>query len=368
MNFTRALAIGRKEFYHLLRDRLNLAVALLLPVVIVSTLGAAIEFNVRDLRLAVYDRDQTAASRRLIETFTSSGYFKPVVVDSPAAALSEIESDRARAALLIEPDFEKRIRSGRGARAQVLVDGSDSATLGPIQGYVASIQSLAAEKITGEKHTPVIRVATRYFYNPELRSRWYFVPGVGVVSLAILSILLTSVTVAKEWESGSMELLLSTPAEPIEIIVGKILPYLGLGFIGVSVVYVVARVVFGVPFEGSLAAYAIGTLLFLFACFAQGILISVSTPVQQIATQNALVSGLMPALLLSGFIFSISNMPKVFQVITAFMGVRWFMQISRVSYLAEGLSGLAFPLLCLTGITAGLVSLAIAKFKTDVEP
>lgn len=368
MNLTRTLAIGEKEMYHLLRDRLNLAVALLLPVVIVSTLGAAIEFNVKDLRLAVYDRDKTAASRRLIETFTSSGYFVPVGVESPEAALAEIESERARAALLIEPDFEKRVRSGRGASAQILVDASDSSTIGPIQGYVSAIQTLAAEKITGEKLRPLVAVKTRYLYNPELRSRWYFVPGVGVVSLAILSILLTSVTVAKEWESGSMELLLSTPAEPIEIIVGKILPYLGLGFVGVSFVYAVARAAFGVPFHGSLLVYAVGTLLFLFACFAQGILISVSTPVQQIATQNALVSGLMPALLLSGFIFSIGNMPKVFQVVTSLMGVRWFMEISRVSYLAEGLSGLAFPMLCLTGITVGLTALAIAKFKTDVEP
>ncbi len=368
MNVTRMLAIARKELYHLQRDRLNLAVALLLPVIIVSTLGAAIEFNVKDIRLAVYDRDKTMASRRLVDTFASSGYFVPIGVDSPAAAMSEIESERARAALLIEPDFEKHLRSGRGARAQVLIDGSDSSTIGSIQGYVASIAGRASEKIAGRREKPLVAVKTRFFYNPELLSRWYFVPGVGVISLAILSILLTSVTVAKEWESGSMELLLSTPAEPIEIIVGKILPYLGLGFVGVGFVYVVARVGFGVPFRGSHLVYAVGTLFFLFACFAQGILISVSTPVQQIATQNALVSGLMPALLLSSFIFSIKNMPKVFQAITSVLGVRWFMEISRASYLSESLAGLTVPLFALTAITVGIIAAAIKKFKTDVEP
>jgi len=369
MKIHRMLAIAEKEMFHLLRDRLTLAVALLLPVIIVAILGAAIEFNVQDLKLAVYDQDRSMASRSLIETFTSSGYFIPVGVSRPASAMSALESERARAALLIEPEFEKNVRSGRGGEAQILIDGSDSSIVGPIQGYASLVQSLAAQRITQETTKPLVQLQTRFLYNPELRSRWYIVPGVGVVVLAILSVLLTSLTVAKEWENGSMELLLSTPVRPIEIIVGKILPYLGLGFVALSFVYVIARLGFGVPFRGSHFIYLFGTFLFLMACFAQGVLISVLTRVQEVAMQNALVSGLLPALLLSGFIFSIKNMPPLFNVMTSALGARWFMEISRSSFLRDGhIKALEIPLFALGAICFALIGLALKKFKTDVEP
>jgi ABC-2 type transport system permease protein len=166
-----------------------------------------------------------------------------------------------------------------------------------------------------------------------------------------------------------MELLLSTPVKPIEIIIGKVLPYLGFGFIAVSFVYLTARIGFGVPFRGSHIIFLIGTFLFLTTCFCQGILISVATRIQQVAMQAALTSGLMPSLLLSGFLFPLSNMPLFFQIATSALGVRWFMEISRVSFLRESsLSGIQTAFLALTLISIGMVALALKRFKTDVEP
>ncbi len=365
----RALAVARKEVYHILRDPTTLGAALVLPVFMVIMFGIAIEFNVKNVALAVSDSDQTQTSRRLLDTFGSSGYFLIHRVVSPREAVTRVSAEQARAALIIPPRFEMDLFAGRGAEAQILVDGSDNSTVGPILGYVSSIQTMASQRIGDFDATPPYEIRTRFLFNPELNSRWFVIPGLTVVVMSILSILLTALTVAREWENGSMELLMSTPVQPIEIIVGKLAPYGILGVVAVVFVYVIARTVFGVPFVGSLWVFGLGALLFLVTYLAQGLLISVVTRKQTIAMQLSMMSGMLPSNLLSGFIFPIESMPKFFQYFTMILPARWFMRIARDTFL-EGSSvlELAGPFLALGFFCVLMIFLASRRFKRDLEP
>lgn len=365
----RALAISRKEVFHILRDPYTLIAALVLPVFMVVIFGTAIEFNVKNIELAVSDSDMSQSSRRLVETFGSSRYFLLHRVGSPGKAVIDVTSERARAGLIIPPYFEKDLFAGRTAFAQLLVDGSDNSTVGPILGYVGSIQTIASRRIADFDPPPPYELRTRFLFNPELNSRWFVIPGLTVVVMSILSILLTALTVAREWENGSMELLLSTPVRPIEIIFGKLAPYGVLGTLGVTFVYLIARMAFGVPFVGNHLIFALGGVLFLVTYLAQGLLISVVTRSQTVAMQFAMLSGMLPSNLLSGFIFPIESMPKFFHFFTMIFPARWFMRIARDSFLKGStfieLSGafLALSIICFL-----MIVLATRRFKRDLEP
>lgn len=364
----RAAAVARKEWFHIRRDPFTLSLALVLPLLMVIVYGAAIDFNVRHVGLAVSDSDQTQASRRLVETFGSSGYFQVRRVVSPAQAVQDVVGERARAALIIPPRFEKDLLAGRGAQAQVLLDGADNSTVGPVSQYVEAIQTLASRRIAGAALAQPYQLRTRFLFNPELNSRWFVIPGLIVVIMAILSIFLTALTVAREWENGSMELLLSTPVEPFEIIVGKAAPYAGLGALAVTFVYLIARFVFGVPFRGNLLVFALGCLLFLVTYLAQGLLISVVTRQQTIAMQFSMLTGMLPSNLLSGFVFPIASMPAFFWYFTLLFPARWFMVISRHTFLqGSTLAQLALPFGALFVSCAVMVALAGRRFKRTLE-
>ena len=367
--WTRAAAVARKEVFHILRDPFTLTLALILPVLMVALYGVAIDFNVENVALSVSDSDQSQASRRLIETFASSRYFLVRGVGSPAEAVRDVSAERARACLIIPPRFEKDLLAGRGAEAQILLDGADNSTVGPVAGYVGSIQTLASKQIADFDPPRPYELRTRFLFNPELNSRWFVIPGLAVVVMAILSILLTALTVAREWENGSMELLLSTPVRPIEIIAGKLAPYAVIGIIAQTLVYVMARAVFGVPFVGNQAVFALGAVLCLTTYLAQGIFISVTTRKQQIAMQFAMLTGMLPSNLLSGFVFPIASMPPVFRYLTMIFPARWFMEIARDTFLkGSGFLELAAPFLALTFFCGAMVLAAARRFKRDLEP
>lgn len=369
MNWRIVFSISRKEVFHILRDPFTLSLALSLPVILVTIFGFAMEFNIKNIPLAVYDGDRTTASRQLIESFGSSNYFVIKPVSSHRHGLQSLDRDETRGVLIIEPEFEYRLLSGRPSKVQILLDGSDSSTTFTVLGYLEGVRRKAAVKILGAEAPPSLQVITRFLYNPELNSRWFSIPGLLGLVLGLLAILLTALTVAKEWESGSMELLLSTPAKPRDIILGKILPYVGLGLMAGSVVYLVARVFMGVPFHGSHWLFLGASLIFLMAYLSQGILISVVTRKQQPAMQFSIMAGLLPTLLLSGFIFPIESMPWIFRWVTVILPARWFIHISRDIFLkGAGFEALQFSFLAMTILTGVLVFLAVKKFKTDVEP
>lgn len=366
--WTRAAAVARKEWFHIRRDPFTLALALVLPQLMVVVYGVAIDFNVRGVNLAVSDSDRSQASRRLIDTFAGSGYFRARPAASPRAAVDLVAAERARAALVVPPRFERDVLAGRKASAQVLLDGADNSTVGPVSQYVARIEALASRRIAGADASPPYELRARFLFNPELNSRWFVIPGLTVVIMAILSIFLTALTVAREWENGSMELLLSTPVQPVEIIVGKAAPYAGLGGVAVAFVYLVARAAFGVPYAGSLWVFVLGCLLFLVTYLAQGLLISVVTRQQTLAMQLSMLTGMLPSNLLSGFIFPIASMPAFFWYLTMLLPARWFMEIARRSFLqGSSFAQLAVPFAALSLSCVGMVALAASRFKRTLE-
>lgn len=365
----RAAAVARKEVMHILRDPFTLVMVLGLPVVLVIFFGFAIDFDVKNLRLGVYDRDNTRHSRQLASVFESSGYFLPEIASSPADAARGLDSGRYAAALLIDPGFGRRLGGGSPAEAQFIVDGTDNSKAQAVLGYLPGITAAALRKTGAPAPEDPAPLVTRYMYNPELNSRWFVIPGLAVIIIGLLSILMTALTVAREWENGSMELLLSTPLRPAEIIAGKIAPYVALVLAGVFFVNMVARFGFGVPFRGSHLLFLSGTLLFALACLAQGIVISVVTRQQPLAMQLSMMSGLLPSLLLSGFIFPVESMPAFFRYFTMILSPRWFMEIARgVTIRGAGAADLVLPLLALGGLCSLLLTAAFKKFKTDLEP
>ncbi len=367
--WSRARAVARMEVFHFARDPFTTALALGLPVLMVVVYGLAIDFNIKNIPLAVSDSDHTQASRRLVDTFVSSRYFLYRRAAAPAQAVEMVNAESAKACLIIPPRFEKDLLNGRKAEAQLLLDGADNSTVGPMGTYVQSIQTIASRQIGHFDPPAPYELRTRFLFNPELNSRWFVIPGLAVVIMGILSIVLTSLTVAREWENGSMELLLSTPVQPLEIIVGKLAPYAVLGIAAQVLVFVIARTAFGVPFIGNLALLALGCVLCLGTYLAQGILISVTARNQQVAMQFAMLTGMLPTNLLSGFIFPVASMPLFFRGLTSFFPARWFIVIARGSFLkGSSAADLTVPFLALALFCGGMILAATRRFKRDLEP
>ncbi len=365
----RALAVANKEVMHILRDPFTLAMSIGIPVILVVFFGFAIDLDFRGIRLSLFDEDHSYQSRELTRGFSSTGYFSLCKGLSPGQPADDIEQGRAHASLIIPPGFGRDVLTGRPARAQILVDGSDNQRTGVIAAYIAGVQKAITEKLTGAARQEPVLIRTRFLYNPELNTQWFVVPGLIVVVIGLLSILMTALTVAREWENGSMELLLATPVRPFEVVLGKLMPYAALGLAGIGFVFFIARSVFGVPFRGSYFLLVVSCLLFTTASLAQGLLISVIFRQQQKAMQASMIAGLLPSLLLSGFIFPVESMPPFFQYFTMILPPRWFMTIVRTLFLkGTTLEGLALPFAVLALMNAVLIGISVGKFKKDVEP
>ena len=363
----RILSIANKERHHILRDPYALTIAIIVPVFIVLVFGMVIDFDVRDVKISFLDQDQTSTSRELLKRFDSSGYF---VLSKSVKGIDEafltLEEGKEKAYIHIPPQFEKRVLGGEVAQIQVVLDGADNSTAGVVLGYLGKLNGFLNNSVL-EKRFPNL-INERYIFNPQLQSSWFVVPGLSAIVLALISILLTSLTVSKEWENGSMELLLSTPVKPIEIILGKMLPYLLIGLFALFLVLVVAFFVFGIPFTGNFLVFLVASIIFLVSCLAQGMLISVIAKNQQLSMQISMITGLLPSLLLSGFIFPVENMPKFFYYFTSFLPARWYIQISRSIFLkSAGILDVVLPLVLLFLLAMLLVFLALKKFKPNLE-
>lgn len=368
-SFNRLGSIFKKECRHIVRDPFTMLLSMLLPLLVVLVLGNCIEFNLKEISVVVVDHDKSEESRRLIESFNSSNYFKTYFEDSPDAAFSEILKEDAKAAIVIPPQFGKNTKFGREKKSsvQILLDGADNSSVGSIMNYIGTISFSAMNKIMGHEtkaKKPPLTIKERYLFNPELNSRWFAIPGLAAVIIALVAILLTSLTICKEWEQGSMELLISTPVESSELIIGKISPYAILASIGFLIVYFCARVLFKVPMAGSNIILFSATLLFIMNYLGIGLFISVTTKIQQIAVQKALTIGLLPTAMLSGFIFPIEYMPTVLQYLTVIFPARWYVEISRNEFLRGGsFSDLLKPFSILLIQSILIIRASISRFK-----
>ncbi len=371
-SYRRVRAIFSKEFKHILRDPFTLIIALLLPLLIVLILGNSIEFNVRSIPLAFHDADKSMASRQLIETFGASNYFQPYEIDSPDDGFAELVAQRARIAVVVPPTFERDFYNGNGADVQLMVDGANSASTLAVLNYVSAINQRAAVKIengVGDAGAGApLSLRTRYMFNPELNSRWFSVPGLVAVIIALVAIMLTTLTICREWEHGSMEMLLTTPATRLEIILGKVLPYAILSFLGFVVVFWVARLIFGVPFVGSYWTLILGTVLFIMGYLALGLFISVSTHKQEVAIQYAIIIGLLPTVVLSGFIFPVEYMSRGYRVVSHLFPASFYIDVSRDQFLkGSSLVDLWLPFVAMGAIAITLITASLIRFKRTLE-
>ncbi|MBQ8294391.1 MAG: ABC transporter permease [Alphaproteobacteria bacterium] len=367
----RAGAILSKEFKHIMRDPFTLILALMLPLLIVLILGNSIEFNIKSIRMAYMDHDQTGASRALVDTFGSSYYFRPFVVVRPDDGFRDIASGDARAMMIIPPNFERDVLGGGASNVQILLDGTESSTISAISNYLTTINQAAYYKILDVPSNSMAQNPTymvRYLFNPELNSRWFAVPGLAAVIIALVAIMLTTLTICREWERGSMEMLLSTPATRLEIIVGKVVPYAIISFLGFVLVFLIARFVFGVPFVGSVWQIILGTLLFILGYLAIGLFISVSTKKQEVAIQYACITGLLPTVILSGFVFPIEYMARGYRVVSSVFPARFYMDLTRDQFLKGSNFIDIWWLYGILALQAVIVLIfCIARFKRTLE-
>lgn len=366
----RMFAILRKEYMHVMRDPYTLLLALLMPFLVVMILGNSIEFNLREISTVVVDHDKSSESRKLIESFSSSNYFKPYYKDSPAAAFNEILNERAKVQIYIPPNFGQNVRVGKTIDAQILLDGTDNSSVAAVSNYIATISASSMNKLNSSVLMPdlPLKIKERYMFNPELNSKWFAIPGLSAVIIALVALLLTALTICREWEQGSMELLLSTPVRSGELMLGKIGPYAVLSSIGFLIVYLSARYIFGVPFVGSLTLLFTTTFIFIVTYLGIGLYISVTTKTQQIAVQKAMIIGMLPTSLLSGFIFPIEYMPEFLQYLTLVFPPRWYIQIVRNQFLqGSSFADLWMPFCILTSQAIFIISAAILKFKRSLE-
>ena len=365
----RFVSIFKKEFMHIIRDPFTMLMSMLLPFLVVVILGNCIEFNLNEISTVVVDHDKSEESRKLMETFNSSNYFKTYYLNSPIDAFTEIEKEKARALIFIPPNFGKDIKSGKLGDVQILLDGSDNSSVSAISNYLSVISLSSVSKIFGyDKVDSYITIKERFLFNPELNSKWFAIPGLSAVIIAIVAILLTSLTICKEWEKGSMELLISTPVESSELILGKITPYAILAWIGFMIVYLSARLIFKVPFVGSHVVLFLGTMLFIINYLGIGLYISVTTKIQQVAVQKALITGLLPTSMLSGFVFPIEYMPDILRYLTTIFPARWYVEIARNEFLMGGtLSDLKLPFIVLTFQSIFIIIASIRSFKRKLS-
>ena len=373
MNHRRAWAVARKEFLHVIRDPRSLAMAIAMPMFLLFLYGFALTLDVDNVPMIVWDQSQTAASRDFVSHFGGSRYFAIEGYGWNYHELEhEIDSGTALVALVVPRDFADQVRSGRPAPVQLIVDGSDSntATLAVnyadavTQAYSQALRLREMRRLHGTTITLPVDYRPRVWFNPELESRYYIIPGQIAVIMMVIAALLTSLTVAREWERGTMEQLISTPVTGRELILGKLLPYFSIGMIDMVLAVLMGQYLFHVPLRGSVILLFASAAIFLVGTMALGILISVFAKNQLLANQLAMVLTFVPSFLLSGFVFPISNMPTVVQWITYLVPARYFITLLKAIYLkGAGISVLAGDGLLLVVYAISTILLAVGIFK-----
>jgi ABC-2 type transport system permease protein len=376
MNLRRLLAISRKEVFQVLRDSRSLLTVLLMPLMLMSTLGYGVNLDTKHIRVFAYDREGSQASQDLLKRFQSSDYFDLAATVTDYRALgAALDDGRCQLAIVIPYDFSARLHDGRPVYVQALVDGSDNNTaelaIGYAQGVLASygavVQADYLRKSNAPSVNPVLSVDARTWFNEDLESKNFIVPGVAAIVMAVVGVLLTSLTVAREWERGTMEQLISTPVTALEIIIGKLLPYFALGLFDTAICAAIAVWWFQVPFRGSVVALVVGSGIYLIAILGLGFWISVATKNQLAASQIGLVTAFLPSFLLSGFTFPINQMPLGVQPFTYLIAARYYIVILKSVFLrGTGLSFLTGPLIALVIYASIMVFLAKRSFHKSL--
>jgi ABC-2 type transport system permease protein len=371
MDPVRLLAIARKEWIQLRRDTRSMILAFVLPLFLLLFFGYAITWDVNDIPVAVLDEDRSPESRALIEAFVSSGYF---TVEEHLLSSRDVDEalvvGSVEGVITIPPGYATNLAApGRAAEVQLLLDGSDANTSTIALNYADAIVTRhgARAVLQGRSVEPALSLESRTWYNPNLESRHMIVPGLIAVIMSIIAAMLTALTIAREWERGTMEQLAATPVSRLEVVLGKLLPYLGIGLFDVAVTVTAGMVIFGTPLNGSLVLLAVLTLLFLTGALGLGIFISAAVKSQVLATQIAMVATYLPAVLLSGFMFDIASMPTVLRGVTFLIPARYYVTVTRGIFLKGVGATVLWPQAVLMLLYAVLgLTLATRAFKKEL--
>lgn len=377
MKFQRLFAIVKKEFIHVFRDWRSLYLSLAIPIILILLFGYALTLDLRNVPTVIWDQSKTIQSRELIHLFSDSPYFSIVGYHSAYKDLQlALERGTAIIAIVIPSDFSKKIIAGKQTAIQVIGDGSDANTSRLAMGYATTVGLIYSSKVTTKKiqllgkkiPSQPVEMVTRAWYNPDLRSQNVIIPGIIAIVMVVIAAMLTSVTVAREWETGTMEQLISTPLKGPELIFGKVIPYFIIGMTDVAIAVVMGKLLFHVPIVGNAGLLFAMAAIFLTGALFWGMTLSIILKSQVLANQIAIVSGYLPALILSGFVFAIENMPLPIQFITYIVPARYFIAILRGIYLKGiGLEILWLDALLLSVYALIMIILANKKIKFKLE-
>jgi ABC-2 type transport system permease protein len=359
MRWHRFAAIVRKEVIQISRDLPSLLIIVTMPVLLMLAFGYGVRFDIQHIPVYVFDREGSQQSQNFLKHFQASEYFNVVrTVDNYPALIRALDAGDCRLAIVIPADFSEQLKTGGPVSVQALMDATDNNTANVSISYSEAVvqnynREIQLDWLRGHGQTefqPPLTVDTRTWFNEDLESTANIVPGVIAIIMAVIGSFLTSLTIAREWERGTMEQLISTPITPLELMVGKLVPYFVIGLLDTALCAVIAIWWFDVPFRGQWSVFFLSCTLFLTVVLSMGYFVSVAAKSQLAASQVALISTFLPAFLLSGFIYPIDQMPPVIQVITHLIPARYFMTIIRDVFL----KGTSLPL-----ILNDLIALAI---------
>lgn len=359
----RVTALAHKEALHMLRDRQVIYLALGMPLVLVLLFGYAVSFDVDEVRVATLDQDRTAESRRfLFALHESDAFHVERVIEDPSEIEPLFRRGAVKAALVLPAGYERTLARGDEAEIQVMIDGADGTTARIVNAYASALAQARTLSILERtvSASPPLEPRLRTWFNPNMESALFVVPGLVAVVLAILAVLLSALTVAREWERGSMEQLFATPVDRSSVVLGKVLPYVALGLLQFMLVLSAGAWLFDVPVRGDFLLLLTAVILFLVCVLGQGLLISMVTKSQQVAVQVGAVSAILPSLLLSGFLFPISNMPLPLRVISSIVPAKYLIVCLRGTLL----QGRGFPELWPQLVGLGLLGAVIITATT----
>ena len=364
-------AFIKKEFYHIFRDVRSMVILFGMPLAMVLLFGFAITNDITNAKIAVLDNSKDVNTKQIIQKLLSSGYFiLEDYLEDPTEIEKVFTAGKVKEVVVFEPDFARKLQTEGKAGVQLILDASDPNTANMISSYTSGIISnYALEQMQFASNIPVsIVVETRMFYNPELKSVYMFVPGIITILLMLVSAMMTSISITREKELGTMEALLVSPLKPIQIIVGKVTPYIALSFINLIVILLLARFVFLMPVAGSLTLLLAESILFIIMSLALGILISTVSNTQQQAMLLSMFALMLPTILLSGFIFPIENMPIILQYLSHIMPSKWFIIIVKdIMLKGTGIMYFWKETLIIFLMTSFFIGMSVKKFKIRLE-
>ena len=327
----------RKEFLQVLRDPSSIAIAFVMPVILLLLFGYGVSLDAKHVPLALVVEQASGDTASFTGAFQQSQYFRPIVMANIRQAEQALLQGRVNGIVRLREDFDRRLRGTGVAPIQLIVNGVNANDARLIEGYVQGVWANWLEHLArarGEELDMPVRLEQRVWFNSELRSRNYLVPGLIAVIMTLIGALLTAMVMAREWERGTMEALMVTPVAMREVLLGKLIPYFLLGMGGMALSVFMAVWLFGVPLRGSVAALTLAASLFLFVALGMGLLISIVAKNQFVAGQVAIIVTFLPAFILSGFIFDIGSMPHIVQLLTHLIAARYFVSILQTLFLA----------------------------------